>query len=41
MSVCITKTCVTQCLLLGVKGTATVSNHIIEAERYLGIEAVR
>ena len=28
-------------LLLGVKGTATVSNHIIEVERYLGIEAVR
>lgn len=28
-------------LLLGVKGTATVSNHIIEVEHYLGIEAVR
>ena len=27
--------------LLGVKGMATVSNHIIEVERYLGIEAVR
>ena len=31
----------TQSLLLGVKGKATVSNHIIEVERYLGIEAVR
>ena len=27
--------------MLGVKGIATVSNHIIEVESYLGIEAVR